>query len=269
MRLILIVLLFSTWIRTAAQTLEQQFPEKPPTVLMPDGTYATPKHWGNPEPRLQSKFPRPYLELGATINPCGYKTFSATATAGVDFESEHFVFKASAVYDTAKKHTSTAIDNDRGHLVGFGYNSFYRFSNSWFLGAGMSWGKTISNEYTKEATYPKLIVGKDMESVRLQFAYLREENEITHYPTLVRFTPGPGQSQLSHTCHCGSGVNGGEAQLWYPNPRLKKHIFFHADLQLFVFHTTITDPYNVSLTNAQKSAHDWSGSLTYSMMYRF
>ena len=213
----------------------------------------------------QSLRPHPYVELGASTNGGGYSPLSGTASTGINIDSRRFILESNATYDTAGK----SDGNPKGHNIGFGSNVFYRTTQGWFFGGGMSWSKTITTNYTKEAGHPEVGGGKDFSRFRLQFMYLREENEITHYPDLVRFTPGPGQSSLSHTCHCGSGVNGITTSLWLPSPESNHHWFFHASIPVYWFHTTITDPYNLLMTKQQESHHDASGGLTYSLMYRF
>lgn len=223
-----------------------------------------------PSEERAPKFPiNPYVEIGPSLNGGGYSSVSGTGTVGLNVDTRHFLLESSATFDTAGKTNDGTENNDKGHNIACGSDVFYRLSSGWFFGSGLNWSKTITTNYDKEATHPAVGGGKDFASFRLQFTYFREENEITHYPTLVQFTPGPGQAQFSYTCHCGSGVNGFETQLWYPSPMSTHHIFFHATLQTYWFHTTITDPYDTALTQQQESSRNSSGGLNYSLMYRF
>jgi hypothetical protein len=219
--------------------------------------------------RLVSNIPRAYVEFGPSINACGYTNLSVQGDAGIDLESGRLLWKSAVSYNTARKENDGTTANNSGHSAGTSSVAFVRLGEGWFLGGGVGWSKTITFNYTKQATYPKIGFGKDFSKYRLQFMYLREENEITHYPSALKFTPGPGQAAVSSTCHCGSGVSGVEAHLWYPSPALKRHVFFHAVFQPFIFHATITDPYNASLTAAQKANHAFTGTLKYSILYRF
>ncbi len=223
-----------------------------------------------PSTEAAPKFPiNPYVEIGGSANGGGYSLLSATGTVGLNVDTRHFLLESSAIFDAARKTNDGTENNVKGHDITFGSDVFYRLSSGWYFGGGLDWGKTITTNYDKEAAHPAIGGGKDFASFRLQFTYYREKNEITHYPTLVQFTPGPGQAPFSYTCHCGNGVNGFETQLWYPSPMSTHHVFFHATLQTYWFHTTITDPYDTVLTQQQESSRNSSLGLNYSMMYRF
>lgn len=210
-----------------------------------------------------ASYPHPYVEAGISINGGGYSSVSEVGAAGVTLEEKHLVVDAFTKYDTAGKTAAGA-----GHNINYTGVVYFRTTNGWLFGAGSDWAKTFTQEYTKEALHPRAGFGKDFTKVRLTFDYFREENEITHYPVLVQFTPGPGQTKFSYTCHCVSGVNGIETNLWYPSPRSNRHLFFHADLDVYRYHTTITDPY------APWEAPHWheysfTGLLSYSILWRF
>lgn len=216
-----------------------------------------------------SAYPHPYVAVGASLNGGGYSTFSFTGSGGLNLEKTHFVLESDGTYDTAGKSNDATYENKKGHNYSYSGDGLYRTSSGWLLGVGDIFTKTITTNYTKQATYPSAGAGKDFSHVRIQFMYYREENELTHYPELVNFTPGPGQSEVSYTCRCTSNVSGLETRFWYPSPRSAKHLFFRADLKTYWFHTTLTDPYNVALTKSQEASHSFGGSLTYQIMYRF
>jgi hypothetical protein len=135
------------------------------------------------------------------------------------------------------------------------------------FGGGTQWGKLVTTNYTKEAIYPLVAAGKDISpATRLQAGFFREENEITHYPALTGFVTGANQVLYAYSCHCGSGVNGVEIQLWHD---FTKHIFFRGMGQVFRFHETVTQPYEPSAVAIADAQHHFGGSLTYQVGWRF
>lgn len=216
------------------------------------------------------KYPQPFVGVGLSINGSGYSSVSLTGQAGLDLEENHFVSYTAATYDTARKTADNEIANEKGHVVSGQSQAFARFGSGYLLGGGAEWTKTITSDYTKEATYPLVGGGKDFAKFRLVLSYFREHNEITHYPTLVTFTePGGTAAYRSQSCNCGSGVQGVTTQLWLPSPVSAHHLFFHAELKAYSYHNTLTDPYNAALTAAEKSVRSFGGELQYSVLYRF
>lgn len=214
-------------------------------------------------------YPHPYIQAGMAESGGGYSTFSFMGGPGVDVEEHHFIADGNMFWQNAGKPNDGTAHNGEGHELAITGEVFFKTSGGLLLGGGLNRSKTITANYTKQAYYPRAAIGRDLNKFRLTAGYFREERELTYYPSIVQFTPGPGQEKFSYTCHCDSGTNGIEAQLWYPSPAANHHLFFHAIVQAYRFHTTVTDPYNTTLTKEQESAHNWSGGLTYQVEYRF
>ena len=212
---------------------------------------------------------RPYITVGASINGSGYSTFSGNGSAGIDAETTHLIGNTYLNYNVARKTHDGEVSNLKGHVISVDTRECVKLK-SYLLGAGVEWTKTITTDYTKEGYFPMVGGGRDFENFRIVVMYMREHNEIVHYPTPESFTaPGEKSVYTSYTCNCSNGVQGFSTQFWYPSPTLHRHLFFYANLSTVWFHSTLTDPNSTYLTNLQKKNKDYGGSLLYAAMWRF
>jgi len=211
---------------------------------------------------------RPYLEPGLIVPGGGYQTVAFSGTGGLDVERRHFVLESDINWSPMRKVDDGVPGNDKGHTFGYGAVPLARLDR-WILGAGAEWGKTITSDYAKEAWSPHIIAGHDSKDVRVQFGYKQEMNEQTHYPELVQFTSGRNQPQFSYTCHCPSGVKEIDFDWWYPNPAKRGHFLFHMNVNGYRFHETVTDPYDLVLTQQETSQHHMSWGESWGSVVRF
>lgn len=232
-----------------------------------------------PLPRKEPIFAVPYLfvESDLNVNGDGYQALSPAMRAGFDMEGRHLSIEISGTYDFVRKtNDNDQVPDEKGRARRVDSQLLYKFrsGSSWFVLAGAGWAEASMTPYMKSNWAPSAGAGRDFgsesDSWRLQFSYLHAMNEIVRYPTLIRFTPGPGQSALSHTCSlCGNGIQGISASLQYPSPRSSAHWFMLMSLQTDWFHETVTDPYNLSMTQNQKNQRSTSGSFSAGLIYRF
>jgi hypothetical protein len=221
--------------------------------------------------------PHLVAETGLNVNGDGYQTFAENVGAGIDLEESHFIVNADGFYDFMRKtDDNDQIVGEKGRVRTVDGATFFKFrsGSSWFIGGGAGWDETSLTTYMKSDWTPRIGAGHDfvseMNSWRFQALYLRDENEVVRYPSPVQFTPGPGQSEWSYTCSlCGNGVQGIEVSFWYPSPSTPHHLFLHWVVTPIWFHETVTDPYNLPLTQSQKSQRNVSGSEYVDLIYRF
>ena len=224
-----------------------------------------------------SLLPHPFVEGGLNTNGDGYQPFAGNLGAGLDMETSHFILNAEGFYDFMRKtNDNDQVVGEKGRVRSVNGVVFYRFRSgaSWFVGGGAGWEEASMTTYMKSSWTPQLGVGHDFasekESWRFQALYLRDENEVVRYPSLVQFTPGPGQLGLSRTCSlCGNGRQGIAVSSWYPSPSTSHHFFVHWMLTPIWFHETVTDPYNLPLTQGQKSQRAATGSFDVDFIYLF
>ena len=192
---------------------------------------------------------------------------------GFDLEKRRFRVQAEAEYGFVRKtNDADQVPNEHGHTRHLQDEVFYRLHRN-FFGAGVGWGETAVTPYRKYAWTVRTGWGHDFGdrdfNLRLQAAYLHELGERVVYPELVQFTPGPGQSALSYSCSCTSGVSGVDVNAWMPSPAFRGHFFLHYELLTIRFHETVTDPYNTALTASQSAQHSIAGQMTLSFVVRY
>ena len=218
----------------------------------------------------QVSAPRPYIQGGAVISSEGYQSVGGNLGAGVDADEPHLIFIGEAFYDFLRKtNDNDQIPNEKGHVRTADGTVFFK-THKLLLGGGAGWDETSLTTYTKSAWTTRIGGGYDFDAFRLTVLYLRDENEVTRYPVPAQFTPGPGQNALSYTCSlCGNALQGFEIGGWYPSPTVKRHLFIHVAVTPVRFHDTVTDPYNLTLTQSQKAVHTISGSYYVNLLWRF
>ena len=224
-------------------------------------------------------FPLPYLftENSLEMDGNGYQTFSYSTSVGIDMEGRHLGVQSAGTYDFVRKtNDNDQVPNEKGRVRSAEAELLYKFrsGSSWFVAGGAGWDEASMTPYIKSNWDPRVGGGRDFlneySSWRFQALYLRDMNEVVRYPSLVRFTPGPGQSALSYTCSlCGNGVQAIDISVDYPSPSSSAHWLLHVSLQTEWYHETVTDPYNLSLTQSQKSQSYVGGSCIVGVIYRF
>jgi hypothetical protein len=233
----------------------------------------------NLPPPAGSAFQIPYLLVESDLNEDGngYQSFSYGVTAGIDMEGRHLGVQIAGTYDFMRKtNDNDQVPNEKGRVREMDAELFYKFhsGSSWFIVGGAGWGEASMTPYMKSSWNPLVGGGHDFmnetDPWRFQVLYLHDVNEVVRYPSLVQFTPGPGQSDWSYTCSlCGNGLQGIDVSGDYPSPSSSVHWILRMSLTIDWFHETVTDPYNLSLTQSQRSQRSVSGSYTVSLIYRF
>jgi len=223
-------------------------------------------------------YPHPYIEGGLALNGSGESPVSLAYDSGVDYEQDRLTLTGNLGYNSAKK-----LDAGNGHSIGFGGSAFWRpkpldgggsWRSGWYVGGGAGFGKTVTDEYSKQSWQPKFGIGRDILkndwSGRLQAAYFWQTKWLTEYPTPVQFTQGPGQPALSRTCsRCDNGLKGVEMDFWEPSPATSHHWFFHETVIPYWFHDSVTDPYDAVTTEIQKGNRHAGADAAFEMMFRF
>lgn len=238
-----------------------------------------PRNFRASTPKEVSLFQTPYvfIESDLTANGNGFQALSPDISTGIDMEGRHLSVEIVGTYDFARKtEDNDQVPNEKGRVREADAQLLYKFHphSSWFVIAGASWEEASMTPYTKSSWSPSAGAGRDFvngaHSWRFQVSYARAMNEVVRYPTAVHFTPGPGQAALSYTCSlCGNGVHGIDASLEYPSPASSAHWLLLMSLQADWFHETVTDPYNLPMTQGQKNQHNASGSFSSGLIYRF
>jgi len=211
----------------------------------------------------------PSIELGVSPSSDGYG-FGVNPSVGVALQYPHLMVDATARYGfVSKVDDNDQVPNERGHTRAASANVFWRRGRN-FVGPGASWGETAVTPYRKYSWSPEMSAGHDFNALRVTASYFRSLREYTDYPSLVQFTPGPGQPSLSHYCMCGNGVSGVALDLWLaPGEKAPAHVLLHYSLSVMHFHESVTDPYNTELTAQQKSDESNNASMYFGVVLRY
>ncbi len=192
--------------------------------------------------------------------------------AGISVERTHFLFLADGKYDFIRKVDDGAqVPHEKGHYRGAEGYLFWRRGRNYF-GAGPRWSETAVTPYKKYAWAPSAGMGHEFGAdglLRVQWMFFREMREYTDYPVEVQFTPGPGQPALAKYCICTSGVVGVDTNFYVRSPASRGHVLFHEDFDIFTFHTSTTDPYDLVLTRQQESTRGITATASFGMTIRF
>jgi hypothetical protein len=210
----------------------------------------------------------PFLETNLSLPSLGYG-LGVSPSVGVELQYPHFMLAASAGYGFVRKvDDNDQVPNEHGHTRGAGADVYWRIGRN-FIGPGASWGETAVTPYRKYSWAPEIDAGHDFNALRVVTSYFRDLREYTDYPSLVQFTPGPGQPSLSHYCICGNGVSGIGFDVWQaPGEKAPAHVLLHCSFSFFRYHETVTDPYNTALTSQQKADMYFSGSFSLGIVVR-
>jgi hypothetical protein len=204
-------------------------------------------------------YPRPYISGGVSLMPPGYASVAGAVGAGVQFNRPYFVFDSFAGYDNGHKtNDNDNAPNSKGHdryLRGFaGYKR-----GAYFAGVGARWTDLSTPDYTDFSWHPEAGVGRDWgKDFRLLAAYeFPPAKPVTRYPN-------------GTTCYgCSSGLHGADLQFWIPAPTNRSHFFAKMDLTIFRYHSTDTDPSNVTLTQQENASKSFGAGVEFSLGARF
>jgi hypothetical protein len=224
-------------------------------------------------------FQIPYLFVGSDLNENGdgYQFFSGDVTAGAEMLGRYLNLSADLTYNFMRKTNDNAqVPGEKGRVRSASAELVHKFhpASSWFVSGGAAWGEASMTPYMKSSWSPFFGGGHDFlsgdPSWSLEWTYSYDLNEVVRYPTLVNFTAGPGQPALSYTCSlCGNDVKSANMTVNVPSVNSSAHWMMHGTFETDWFHETVTDPYDLSLTQSQKAQHDVSCSLSMGLIYRF
>jgi hypothetical protein len=213
----------------------------------------------------------PYLEPDFFTGGGGYGS-GFTSSGGIDYDARRFELQLEGTYGFIRKtNDNDQVPNEHGHTRGVDGLLYYRL-HEWFLGGGASWGETAVTPYRKYAWAPGISAGHaffyHFTDFRIQAGWSHSLHEYTDYPTIVQFTPGPGQSAFSTYCICNNGVNAYNLDVSVSLSD-SGHVLLHSNFNVLRFHETVTDPYNLSMTAQQDADHGTAVSLTSGVQFRF
>lgn len=217
------------------------------------------------------KYPLPYVNVDLSLMPGGYASLAYRAQGGLYWNAPHIVSDIYAAYDDGHKVNDATSNNVSGHdryLAGF---LAFKEGNT-FYAAGARWSQLSTTNYVKG---PNLLQAVTQGDIRPQFGighdWLRDDFSLRGQvlyilPPLHESVSYPGGTVCTG---CGNGLQGPEFTIFLPSPQLKKHFFFRMALGIYEFHTTITEPSNVQLTQQQNSSRSVTSSADMGLMYRF
>jgi hypothetical protein len=200
-------------------------------------------------PAASSWIPRPMVLVGPSLVGNGYQPLALSGGAGLLLNSSHLESNLEARYMNARKTNDNTVNNKKGHERYLQGRVFYRFRPTLYFGGGAQWSETSTTNYTKKAWRPTFGLGGDHfgdgYSLRWQTLYVL-----------------PGTDHVN-------ALQGPEFQLWFPSPVSTKHFFFRQTLGIYEFHTTVTDPANLSLTAQQTADRHSAAFLDFTFGWRF
>jgi hypothetical protein len=210
----------------------------------------------------------PSAEIGFSAPSNGYG-FGADPSVGVALQYPHFMLDAGVGYGFVRKvNDNDQVPHEHGHTRAASVSVSWRRGRN-FIGPGASWGETAVTPYRKYSWAPEISAGHDFNALRTAVSYFRSLREYIDYPSLVQFTPGPGQPALSRYCICSNGVSGVGFDLWQaPGEKALAHVLLHYSFSMIHFHETVTDPYNTQLTAQQKSDMSLGGTFSLGVVVR-
>ncbi len=210
----------------------------------------------------------PSAEISFSAPSSGYGV-GADPSVGIALQYPHFMLDADVGYGFVRKvDDNDQVPHERGHTRGAWASVSWRRGRN-FIGPGASWKETAVTPYRKYSWAPEIDAGHDFNALRIMASYFRSLREYTDYPSLLQFTPGPGQPALSRYCICSNGVSGVGFDLWQASgEKTPAHVLLHYSFSLIHFHESVTDPYNAQLTAQQKSDISFDGAFSVGVVVR-
>jgi hypothetical protein len=206
--------------------------------------------------------PMPYLSVGPSFKGgLGYAEFAYRAEAGLNLEGTHLVFRALGAYDNGRKVNDNDQPNPKGHDRYLESAIYFRparrgWSRQLYFGGGFRWNQLSTTNYTKGGSRYELGGGYDW------FQRICEacRRDFSMRVTVDWITAGTDWQNGSH---------GPNMIFTMPSPREKRHWFWRESVGMYRFHTSITEPGNVSLTRQQLAARSYGGVVDTAVLYRF
>jgi len=200
--------------------------------------------WAEP-----SWMPHPMVFSGPSLVGNGYQSVAFSGGGGFLLDSSRLFSDVEGSYMNARKTNDNTVDNFSGHERFVEGRLFYRCRPTLYFGGGAQWSETSTTNYTKQAWRPTFGLGGDHfgdgYSLRWQALYIM-----------------PGTDHAN-------GLQGPELQIWFPSPASRSHFIFRETIGIYEFHSTITDPTNVSLTAQQTSNRSTAAFLDFVVGWRF
>lgn len=104
--------------------------------------------------------PQAVLEGGAILNGSGMTAAGGMVQAGPYWDAKHFLSISEAGYSTGGKTDDNANTSSKGHTRRLQSDLMLK-SGNYFFGAGASWSKLYTPDYTKSSVHPRIDVGRD------------------------------------------------------------------------------------------------------------
>jgi hypothetical protein len=206
---------------------------------------------------LTKPVPHPYFYLApASSAGGGYSSATYRAESGIDVESTHAVFRALGAYENARKTDDNDQPNPNGHERYLEGAIYYRVARGWFVGMGWRWNELSTTNYSKSASRPEIGGGYDL---------------IQHTCDGCRrnFSMRMNLDWVMAGTDWQNGSHGPAITMTLPTPREKRHWFFRSSVSVYRFHTTVTEPDNLPLTQQQRGQKHFDGFADTGLVYRF
>lgn len=207
--------------------------------------------------RAQDLLPRPFVYAGPEGMGGGYAPLAFEGGIGLRIDSKHFLADATASYDNGHKIDDNDQPNPSGHDRGLTGAMYYRLSSGWAFGGGARWNELVTTNYYKSAWRPTLGGSKDI------IMGACGENCKPSFDMRI------GVDWLMSGTDRMNGSHGPLISLYLPTPSLKGHLFYRETVGVYRFHTTVTEPSNIPLTEQQMSQHYFDRFVEMTVMYRF
>jgi hypothetical protein len=188
----------------------------------------------------------------------GYAPVAAMGGAGVRIDSRYFLLDASGSYDNGHKTNDNDQPNPSGHDRGLDGTAYVRLYRGWFFGGGFRWSQLSTTNYAKSGSRPTFGGGRDY------FAHnCARENCVREFSMRLSV------DYLTRGTDWQNGSQGPLLTFYTPSPSLKRHVFYRESFGVYIFHDTVTDRTNLSMTQQQMSNHHTDSFAEFTIMYRF
>ena len=158
----------------------------------------------------------------------------------------HLTFATEASYASVQKTNDNTGSNQKGRERQLSVEFRVHLPHYWFAGPVASWEGLNTSNYGKSSWHPGIGGGYNFPWMRLGSDFLMA-----------------GSDRL----------NGAQAIVitaFFPSPeRDRSHVFFRERIEIYRFHSTVTDWQSASLTRLQLSDHAWGNSVEMSVGVRF
>ena len=202
--------------------------------------------------------PHPYLYVGPSLMPAGYRIAAVRFEGGLDVESTRVLVQVGAAYDNARAAHDAGQQAPSSHdyyLDGvIAYRPEWPFSGRGFVGIGERWSQFSTTNYTTTAHRPQFGGGFDL--VRASYP----TREFSMRIAANWFTAGNDWRDGNH---------GVEASLSIPSLRKTGHWFYQERIGVYSFHSTVTDRTKIPLAPSQRAERSLTSYVDFGILYRF